>query len=117
LVTDASAVASWLLPDEANAAGAGYFLRACDFGAVAPAIWDFEIRNILIMNCRRGRISDAAARESLQFVRSLGVTVDRNPVWPDVEDLARRFQLTVYDAAYLELSARLRLPLRHSTAR
>jgi predicted nucleic acid-binding protein len=111
VITDASVVASWLLPDEANAAGAEYFRRACEFGAAAPAIWEYEVRNILIINFRKGRISEQAALEGSEFLLSLGVKVDRDPIWSDVEALARRFRLTVYDAVYMELSARLRLPL------
>ena len=48
------------------------------------------------------------------FLRDLPVSIDDLTVaqaWQTTAVLAARFQLTVYDAAYLELAQRLSLPL------
>lgn len=77
-----------------------------------PVLWWFELRNVLIVNERRRKLSE---QETENFLRELssGMTITIEPI-PDetsVMTLARRHRLTVYDAAYLELALRERLPL------
>lgn len=79
--------------------------------ALAPSIWWFEIRNVLIVNERRGRIDAAASARALALLRRLPITPDANPAEAALLDLARRHGLTVYDAAYLELARREQLAL------
>ena len=48
------------------------------------------------------------------MLQSLPISVDDETAlraWPDTLSLARLHELTVYDAAYLELAVRLGLPL------
>ena len=48
------------------------------------------------------------------FLHDLPVTIDletAGQAWSATFQLAARFKLTIYDAAYLELAQRLRLPL------
>jgi predicted nucleic acid-binding protein len=55
---------------------------------------------------------DAAIR--LELISALPIAVDQNAVglaWTDILDMARAEQLTIYDAAYLELALRRSLPL------
>jgi hypothetical protein len=56
-VPDASVSACWAFGDEAHPVADAAFssLQAAD--AVVPALWWFEIRNTLVVNERRGRIS------------------------------------------------------------
>jgi len=77
---------------------------------IVPALWWFEVRNGRIVNERRGRVTE---QETARFLREipLSVTIDRSPDEGAVMALARRHRLTVYDAAYLELALRERLPL------
>jgi hypothetical protein len=56
-VIDASVAASWLLPDETDArAEQAYALLDTD-SAVVPGLWWFELRNVFIVNERRGRMN------------------------------------------------------------
>lgn len=48
---------------------------------------------------------------ALRLLGRLGVGIDRAPVEAEIFRLARRHQLTAYDAAYVELALRDRLPL------
>lgn len=41
-----------------------------------PALWNYEIRNILIVNERRGRVTPQAADAALAFLVNLGLTTD-----------------------------------------
>lgn len=76
-----------------------------------PGLWWFEVRNVLLVNERRGRISEADTAGFLRNLSRLGVTLDRSPDEAALLSLARRYRLTVCDASYLELARRDRLPL------
>jgi predicted nucleic acid-binding protein len=79
--------------------------------ARVPSIWWSEIRNLLIVNERRGRISEVDTSAFLRELSKLWVTVDRAPEEGGVMALARKHELTVYDACYLELALREACPL------
>jgi predicted nucleic acid-binding protein len=80
-------------------------------GAVAPAFWWFEVRNLLAMAERRRRIAPAGTASFLADLQKLPIAIDRAPDSETVVELAREHALTVYDAAYLELALRLAVPL------
>ncbi len=79
--------------------------------AAAPAHWWFEVRNTLIVNERRGRLSEAETASFLQILSYLPIDRDLAPDESAVLRLARLHKLTVYDAAYLELAERRGIPL------
>ena len=68
------------------------------------------MRNTLLVSERRGRLTEADTTAFLAALSRLAISVDRTP-GDDVLALARRRNLTVYDAAYLELARRADLPL------
>jgi predicted nucleic acid-binding protein len=77
-------------------------------------LWRSEIANALQMNVRRGRhgadFRDAALSNLAWF--PIHVDAQAEPdAWLGALQLADRHRLTVYDAAYLELALRRRLPL------
>lgn len=110
-VIDASVTASWLLPDETDArAERAYALLDTDF-ALVPGLWWFELRNVFIVNERRGRIDRAKTQRALRLLASLPIQLDRAAEQTALLALARRHRLTVYDAAYLELAQREGVPL------
>jgi predicted nucleic acid-binding protein len=110
IVLDCSVAAAWALVDEKTAWTWAALQAATVEGAVVPSIFWYEIRNILIMNERRGRIEP---RQSARFLLDIDplTDVDVPPVESDLLALARTHNLTVYDASYLELASRLRLSL------
>ena len=83
-------------------------------GAVVPSLWRLEVANALQMSVKRKRI-DAAYRDiSLDALRALEIDIDSKTdqhAWSATLRLAERFDLTAYDAAYLELAQRRSLPL------
>lgn len=79
--------------------------------AVAPALWWFEVRNILVVNERRGRIGRADTELFLRELGQLRIRMDREPQENAVLRFAREQSLSVYDAAYLELAHREKLPI------
>ena len=103
LVVDASAVAGWLLPDEGGTDPAA--LLAGEEPIAAPWLLWAELRNILVVNERRGRIPAGIVEQAVEAVEGLGIALDTAPSGPGVLALARRHGLTVYDALSLELRA------------
>ena len=110
-VIDASIAASWLLPDEGHEIAAAAFERLVDDHALAPGLWWFEMRNLFIVNERRGRMDGEKTTRALALLSELPIRLDHLADSASVLRLARRHRLTVYDAAYLELAQREAVPL------
>lgn len=111
LIPDVSAILALAFDDE-DAAYAGRVIEtiAAD-EAVVPTLFWFEIRNALLMGERRKRLTPARTAAFLADLALLPFVVDDVPREGVVMDLSRRYTLTVYDAAYLELAQRKGLPL------
>jgi predicted nucleic acid-binding protein len=110
-VIDASVVGSWLLPDEAHPEALNALDRLKDEEAFVPALLWFEIRNLLLANERRQRITPAQTALALHALEGLPLRVDNQPDSDTTLQLARDHRLTVYDAVYLELAVWRHLPL------
>jgi predicted nucleic acid-binding protein len=114
LVIDSSMTLAWYFEDEQTAASLAVLNQVADVGAIVPALWQLEVLNGLQVAVRRGRIDIAYRDASLVDLRSLVITIDRGTnrhAWSATLRLFDRFGLTSYDAAYLELALRRRLPL------
>jgi predicted nucleic acid-binding protein len=110
-VLDASVAACWAFDDEDHPVAALALERIRTDEAIAPSLWWFEIRNTLIVNERRGRLSVAHTTIFLRELSRFGVTIDREPQEAAILAFARQHRLTVYDASYLDLALRERIPL------
>jgi predicted nucleic acid-binding protein len=114
LVLDASIVLAWTYAEETTDA----VLRVFDLikldGAWVPALWRWEVANVLQTNVRRGRHGRDFRDNGLAAFTLFPIQVDaesEHQAWLDAIDLADRHRLTVYDAAYLELAIRRKIPL------
>lgn len=110
-VIDASIAACWLMPDEGHAQATAAYNRLVDDHALVPSLWWFEMRNLFIVNERRGRLDSDTTARALALLADLPIQLDRAPDGEVLLQLARRHRLTVYDAAYLELALREAIPL------
>ena len=111
LIADVSAILSLAFDDEdANYAESVIEAIAHD-EALVPTLFWFEIRNVLLVGERRGRISPERTGQFLADLALLPFVVDELPRETPAMDLARSHKLTIYDAAYLELAQRKGLPL------
>lgn len=110
-VLDASVAACWVFDDEDHPVAAQALERIRTDNAMAPSLWWFEVRNILIVGERRSRLTAADTTMFLRELSRFGVIIDRTPEESAVLGLARQHRLTVYDASYLELAQREALPL------
>ncbi len=110
-VLDASVTASWCFEDEDAPVADTVMDRLPDDYAVVPALWCFEVRNILIVNERRGRIKSADSDTFLNDLAGLPICIERDMHDHLVVALARKHRLTIHDASYLDLAVRLAAPM------
>jgi predicted nucleic acid-binding protein len=105
-VLDALIAACWAFRDEQRADADLALIKIRTEEAVVPSLWWFEVRNILVVNERRGRINLTDSSAFLLYLAKLPVRIDRMPDEGSVLRIAREYRLSVYDAAYLELAHR-----------
>ena len=113
-VLDASIALSWIFEDERDAVARASASAVLDAGAVVPPIWSYEVENALLMAERRGRLSSTDVSAKLRQLEAL--PIERDPCGPTLKfgstaELARRLQLSVYDATYIDLALRRGLRL------
>jgi predicted nucleic acid-binding protein len=105
-VLDASIAACWAFQDEDHLHAELAFDRIRTDEALVPSVWWFEIRNILVVNERRRRITESDTASFLRYLSHLALRIDRIPDETAILRLARTHRLSVYDASYLELAQR-----------
>ncbi|HLX28103.1 MAG TPA: type II toxin-antitoxin system VapC family toxin [Casimicrobiaceae bacterium] len=113
-VLDASLALAWLLPDETTAAARLLLDRIQSEPACAPAIWPLEIANALLTAERRKRISDVERSALLEHLGALPILIDKPHEATDlalISEVARKHDLSIYDACYLQLAQTQRLAL------
>ena len=114
LVLDSSISLAWCFHDEQTPEVNSILLRAASQGAHAAILWRFEVANGSVVAQRRKRIQADLRKLLLARLMSLDLELDADAdgrIWSITLDLADLYSLTVYDAAYLELAQRRRLPL------
>ena len=107
LILDASVAAAWLFSDETEPRADAVLARLAEYGAFVPQLWHLEIRNVLLVAERRGRISMDETEELLDALSELPIQTDTTPDLAAAFALARGHGLSFYDALYLELAQRL----------
>ncbi len=113
-VVDNSVTLVWCFEEEQTPELMSLLDRVSETGAVAPQIWPVEALNGLLSAERRGRIDSRRRHVLMGFLQDLPITLDDETVprlWTATARLAEQHRLTAYDAVYLELAVRLRLPL------
>ncbi len=113
-VIDASMTMSWCFADEMTPYSQSVLDTLRRSYAEVPALWLIEVKNVLLMNERRSRVTVQGSKEFLESLMVLDIRIESDD--PSFDDrvllpLARRHGLTAYDAAYLELARRRTLPL------
>ena len=114
LVIDASVAACWIFKNEATPATDILLTRVQNNGAIVPALWNWEMANLLAIGIRRARLTMADATAQLIDLARLPIATDaeaQDRAWRETFALANAHALTAYDAAYLELAVRASLPL------
>jgi predicted nucleic acid-binding protein len=114
VVVDASVTMAWCFGDEATAYTEAVLDYIRDSGSVVPGIWPLEVANTLLIGERRGRLTVVKTALFIDLLRDLPVAVDDQTIgnaWGSITALGRQYAITAYDACYVDLAIRRRLPL------
>jgi predicted nucleic acid-binding protein len=113
-ILDCSVTMAWYFKDESNTYAKAVRRSLGSVAAVVPGLWSLEVANILVLGERRRRSTEAEASKWLGYLQMLPIRVDDETAaraWSDILHVARSYDLSAYDASYLELAIRLGLPL------
>ena len=117
-VLDASVGLAWAVddpePDSARAIRESFLTGRI---AIVPSQWVLEIANGLVMAERRGKLDLAEVERARDLYESMMAnyievqTDSPQAGFREIQEIARKHQVTAYDAAYLFLALQHRLPL------
>jgi len=105
---------AWCFGDQADAFTDAALDALKDGEAVVPPIWFLEVSNALVIGERRKKLSSRDSGQFVVFLASLPIRVEADVphrAFGPILLLARQLRLSCYDAAYLELTMREKLPL------
>lgn len=113
-VLDCSVTMAWCFADEENDNAKRTLNCLKQTKAVVPNIWALEVNNVLRVAERKKRITVTQSNTFIHLLNALPIEMDKGlNEHPSLYllDIARQFDLSVYDAAYLELALRHSIPL------
>jgi predicted nucleic acid-binding protein len=114
-VVDASIALAWVHPAQATRETDALLEKLREgVTLVLPALWFQETANALLVLQRRQKLTSDERHEALATLKALNIKPDfegASLAFGRVSELAERHGLSVYDATYLELALRERVPL------
>lgn len=110
-VLDASVSAVWALADESSPLAEAAANRLKSEVALVPPLWWYEVRNLLVTSERRLRTTVEDTAQFLELLYSYPIQVDPVQDEQATFQFARKYRLSFYDAAYLAVAHRNRIPL------
>jgi predicted nucleic acid-binding protein len=113
-VLDCSITMAWCFDDESSE----YADAVLDYlekkTAFVPTIWPLEVANVLLLAKKHGRINEIQSASFIDALAALPIIVDSSSTsraLHSVFTIAGQLNLTIYDATYLELAIREKIPL------
>jgi predicted nucleic acid-binding protein len=113
-VVDASVAMAWCFKDEITPATQKLLKDLSSKPALVPAWWYIEIASVLALAERKCRISTTQIIDFVAVLDSARIEVDNESprrAFSHLLPLCRDHGLTSYDAMYLDLAQRRKLPL------
>ena len=113
-VLDVSIAAKWYLPDERSPMADALLQFVVDEGAYVPGLFRWEVESVLLNAERANRIESDDVDAALDSLRDLPIVLEppgHRFFSGNEMRLARHYDLTPYDAAYLSLAASRKIPL------
>lgn len=111
IILDCSATLSWLMPVENWPEGELLLDEIVENGAYVPNLWSLEIANSLLVAVKRKRITHEMRLNFLSSLKDLPIEVDSSTsdyAFSKISTIAQEYELTAYDASYIELAVRLK---------
>jgi predicted nucleic acid-binding protein len=112
LIVDASVALAWFVRTQASGYTDRIRRQARRERLHVPGIWPLEFTNGLRQLERRKLLSERQVNTIIELLEPLDIVVHGEP--PErrrVLAIAREYDLTTYDAAYLDLASALRYPV------
>ncbi|MBW1910892.1 MAG: type II toxin-antitoxin system VapC family toxin [Deltaproteobacteria bacterium] len=113
-VVDNSVVMSWCFKDETNKYADTVLDRLTESAAVVPSIWPLEVVNVLLVAERQKRLSESDSIRFITLLSQLPIIVEYErpeKMMRELLALARAYNLSSYDASYLDLAMRKGFPI------
>lgn len=113
-VIDCSLTMAWCFEDESNEFTDSILESLQTSVAIVPSIWSLEVANVLLIARKHKRISEMQSASFIDALSALPIVVDQSTAARSMHSifiLAGNVDLTIYDAAYLELAIREKIPL------
>lgn len=113
-VLDCSMTMAWCFEDEGNEYTDAVLDSLKDAIAIVPTIWSLEVANVLLLSKRKKRITEIQAASFIDALSTLPIAIDQTTTARSMHSiftLATQLDLTIYDAAYIELAIREKIPL------
>jgi predicted nucleic acid-binding protein len=113
-VFDASVTMEWCFDDERTAETDALLRRLGTSPAIVPQLWPLEVANVLALAVRKGRLTSPQRAQFIALLEGSNIHIDSDTAsraFGPTLALAEAHGLTLYDATYLELAERRRLPL------
>ncbi len=106
---DCSVAIAWATRERGDARFEEAIEKVVVRGALVPQHWRLEVGNVLLRHPRMAKGPGHLLLQTLADIAELPVTVDGRTAdlaWGRTMALAKKYSLTVYDAAYLEFAVR-----------
>jgi len=116
VVIDASIAAKWIIPGEpweAQARSLKEKIASREIEAYAPSLLLYEVASVILKSVSKGILKLNDGIEAIKILGHLGLNIQITS-WNDLAEIlpiAAATKLTVYDAAYLHLSKKMKAEL------
>jgi predicted nucleic acid-binding protein len=114
-VLDSSTALSWCFEDEKMASTTALYDAIDNLSTIfVPSLWLLEITNTFALSLKRNRVTEDDVSRYLYALSNLLMSIDPledRRTFTSILPLARKHDLTTYDATYLDLARRKKLPL------
>lgn len=113
-VLDCSITMSWCFEDESTAYTDSILERLKTSKCIVPSLWSLEVANVLLIAAKNKRITEIQSASFIDALSALPIITDSTTstrAMHSIYVLANNSKLTIYDATYLELAIREKIPL------
>ena len=113
-VIDNSVVMTWCFKDEENPYADDILDSLEQATAYVPSIWPLEVGNVLLVAESKKRLSEADSMRFIALLTELPIIIEQESperMIKEIFALARKHELSSYDASYLNLAMRKGLPI------
>lgn len=113
-ILDCSVTMTWIFSEEADSDTLAARDSLLETSCYVPSIWPLEVNNVLWVATRTKKISEMQVKRFKYLLKNLPIYIDLKASDLSNElifDLAKKYNISCYDAAYLELAIRENLAI------